>query len=455
MRLLIQEHKELQLEGYNNDWLSTFTPRLFKLDRNKKIFPFEILKSESFYILQSGYFIGADWLIPGESFIQIEPKLNTGFQTHFADTLEATSEEILTPNVSESALIEVDYLKMLLTVYSGIIDDTYLQDLVFIAWEDEPLVLEQKQDALTPFLVVQFLQLLKKIVKKGLKKSYYRVEEQVQNRIKGRIQVSRHLRENVFKNRFQTVACTYETFGIDSAENRFLKKVFHYVKTYVQTHFTLFGKHVSAIQHLIDYCDPAFLEVSDDVTTYQLKNLKTNAFFKEYKQVLKIGDFILKKFSYNFSKVSESKMETPPFWIDMPRLFELYVYHNLLVHNFEDKKQIKYQFSTYGNSLDFLISHPNYPIVIDTKYKLKYAASHIHEDIRQVAGYARLNKVRKEVGLDLEDTTIPCLIIYPDQNGVNLQSDKLLIQELISDERAIESYYKVYKLGVQLPLVEV
>lgn len=49
-------------------------------------------------------------------------------------------------------------------------------------------------------------------------------------------------------------------------------------------------------------------------------------------------------------------------------------------------------------------------MVMDTKYKLHYKLGHIHEDIRQVSGYARLKKVREKLDIN-DDRNISCLII--------------------------------------------
>lgn len=136
----------------------------------------------------------------------------------------------------------------------------------------------------------------------------------------------------------------------------------------------------------------------------------------------------------------------------MPRLFELYVYHQLLKANPEGKGNLHYQFSTYGNALDLLIAAEKESIVVDMKYKLHYKHGHIHGDIRQVSGYARLNKVRKECKIT-DDRNINCLIIYPKVDDADLVDYSLenIGESLIGNE--ITPYYKVYKLGVALPML--
>ena len=187
-----------------------------------------------------------------------------------------------------------------------------------------------------------------------------------------------------------------------------------------------------------------------------LFSFTNNPFFKEYKKALKIGNYILKQFAYNISATSANEIETPPFWIDMPRLFELYFYQKLLKANNYDRGKIQYQFSTFGNSLDFLISDGENSIVIDTKYKLHYKQGHIHSDIRQVSGYARLRKVRNELKLDVEnDTHVDCLIIYPDLNADKdfIYSTNNISAEIKKEENKIKAYHKVYKLGIKLPVI--
>ena len=205
---------------------------------------------------------------------------------------------------------------------------------------------------------------------------------------------------------------------------------------------------------MINFIRPAFEHISSELNIQEIKHLKHNPFFKEYKEAIKIGQQILKRFSYNITKTTAEKIATPPFWMDMPKLFELYVYAILLENNpILSHKHFNYQFSTHGNALDFLICAEDKKIVVDTKYKLKYNYGQIHEDIRQVAGYARLNKVRKKVGFENSNEEIPCLIIYPlpsdnDENPVDLK-----LSNLLNEVNKIDAYHNVYKVGIPLPLL--
>jgi hypothetical protein len=58
---------------------------------------------------------------------------------------------------------------MLMQIMSHPEVSKHTNNLLLIDWEDKEIEITQKQDLLTPFLVVQFLHLLKEITRKGLK----------------------------------------------------------------------------------------------------------------------------------------------------------------------------------------------------------------------------------------------------------------------------------------------
>ena len=131
----------------------------------------------------------------------------------------------------------------------------------------------------------------------------------------------------------------------------------------------------------------------------------------------------------------------PPFWIDMSRLFELYVLGKLK-DRFRDG--VKYQFTRRWNELDYLINTTDYKLIVDAKYKLKYGHTYIIDDIRQVSGYARLKAVSEELG-KADSEVIDCLIIYPHQS-----SSYELPMDLLSVP--INGFNRFFKVGIRLPI---
>jgi 5-methylcytosine-specific restriction enzyme subunit McrC len=426
-------------------------PRTFT-DKKRRETPCYILhRSERRIEVEANYYVGIDWVVPFKKFIHVSPKINTQwincFQ-HITDDTDVGESRLNTEDGTTeipNSLREVNYLQMLLEAGSNEIVAAYMDKLVFIDWEKPRIEIEQKDDKLTPFLVVQFLNLLKKIVRKGLKQSYYKVQSSLRGKVKGKILISHNVKRNVYRYRPTETICEYQEFGTDCEENRFLKKVLRFTADYISNNKGLFMGSDISLQHIVRYCSPAFEKISDETNIDNLKQIKINAFFKEYQHAIQIGKHILKRLAYNISAIAEKKVLTPPFWIDMPRLFELYVYQRLL-HAFPN--HVYYHFSTYGNELDFLITAVGYEMVIDAKYKLHYSKSHIHNDIRQISGYARLKKVYSELKID-NDQIIDCLIIYPNLHPET--SQRISLDSIKTEANCIKAYRNVYKLGINLP----
>ena len=435
MKIPLLEHKPYSIKKEGEalkifEAIPQICPYILKKDRQgNPIYPFDIKRTnEGEVCLQAGYYIGALWLVKHHKFVYIEPKMN---KKQIAEGSPIQEEE----------WAEIDYLKMLLSI--TVLDPKDTRDLIKIYWDEPPITIEQQKDTLTPFLMVQFLLLLKRIVRKGLKKSYYTVEENLNSRIKGKIQLGKHLKQNVFKNKLTAHVCRYQEFGMDSLENRFLKKVLQFIISFKNTHPNYFAGNDKSIRELITYCSPHFELISEEINIENLKKLTTNTFFKEYEEAIRIGKHILKRFSYNITETTQQKVAIPPFWIDMPKLFELYVYKKLQKQF--GREAVTYHLTADYTELDFLLNTPEYKMVIDAKYKPIYEDSRVIDDIRQVSGYARLTDVYEKLGLKDSNELIDCLIIYP-----SLEENKDLN---IENKKEISEYRNIYKQSISIPLI--
>ena len=382
------------------------------------------------YKFQTSYFIGVDWIIENKLSVCVQPKQN-------------------------NELYEVNYMKMLLDALQESENLKHLDDLVHIDFHKPYILIEQKKDRLSPFLIAQFLHLLKIIVQKGLKKSYYMVTDNINSRVKGKILIGRNVKENVAKGKLITTICQYQEFGVNCDENKILKKAYQFSRRVIQQYGK--GFETQSLLQLINYIHPAFENVSDDIEITKIKRFKSNALFKEYDQALKLALLILKRFSYNITKTEQQFIMTPPFWIDMSKLFELYVYKKL--RNIFSADEVIYHMKAKYQELDFVLkSHDKDCLfVIDTKYKPKYNEHNINiEDIRQVCGYARLEKVYREMSISDRDMNINCLIIYSHQDcDDSFQLEHFLYNET-NDNRKIRKengYVNFYKLGIRLPQI--
>ena len=227
---------------------------------------------------------------------------------------------------------------------------------------------------------------------------------------------------------------------MNSIENRLLKKALVFIKRYLPNY-----SQAKSIQNTFNFIYPAFDTVSDVVASREIKRKAAPTFYKEYNHAIRLAKLILNKFGYKLSNVGQQLLHTPPFWIDMSKLFELYVL-GLLKDRFQ--QQVHYQFKVgRGNELDYILDSADYQLVIDAKYKSIYEQGLLHEDMRQVSGYARLTKVHEHFGIAYPES-LNCLIIYPDQQ--HGETD-LMTCDLLA--HPISGYQGIYKLAVKLPII--
>ncbi len=394
--------------------------------RNEKIDCFRIYSDndKKEHAISNSYFIGVDWIIENKKAIYIEPKLNEGSE-------------------------QTNYLKMLFSALKHPVVSNHIEDLFEIRWEASPIKISQTQDLLTPLLIVQFLKIVQHIVRKGLKKSYYKVEHNLYGKVKGKINVAQTVKKNVFKNKPLNTYCSYDEFGLNGLENRLLKKALVFIQRYLPTLKNLNAEAYTT--NVFNYINPAFEFVSEEVNLHEVKHTKTNIFYKEYAEAIRLAKLVLQRFGYNISNADKkSEISTPPFWIDMSMLFELFVlgqlkemYGNEILYGSKEAK------AKYGLP-DFLLTKSNEKTIIDTKYKPIYLEDKYDIDnIRQLSGYARDKGVLTKLGFTANEeqniVVVKCLIIYPDQNAKECLWD--------NEETEIEGFVKFNKRPIKLPLI--
>ena len=93
------------------------------------------------------YFVGIDWVEQGKVAVQVNPKINDGF--------------------------EVDYVRMLNDALSETANYDHLQHLVTIHFNKHSIKVHQQRDVLSVFLVTEYINILQMRVRKGLKMSFY------------------------------------------------------------------------------------------------------------------------------------------------------------------------------------------------------------------------------------------------------------------------------------------
>ena len=368
--------------------------------------------------IETSYYIGLNYIPELDKRILIEPKINT-------------KEE------------EIDVLNMLFEALTESENFAYIENLYEIDFKSPLINIHQKNDQLTPFLIIQFIQILQKLVKKGLKKSYYKVEKNLTSRIKGKVLINKQIKTNIAKNKFLDTQCAYEEFGFNISENQFLKYVLSFIKNHLNNYQSDF---LNNLKDNINFIASAFNNV-DTAKFSSIKSKETNPLYAEYNQLFEIGNIILKLEGFINYNHSVEERNIPPYWIDMSQLFELYVYKKLR-EIFPGKNEVIYHRKfAGGKETDIIINSNNYKAVIDCKYKPRYhEVDPSLEDKRQIAGYCRLKSVYKILKKPY-DEVVTGLIIYNNQRA----SETIQLSNLNSSP--INEYIDMYKLGIALPII--
>lgn len=363
------------------------------------------------------YYIGIDWLKENDSYIVVKPKIT-----------------------------DLDYLRMFMSCLQHSDIYNYLKDIYHIDFTRSAITLDTEDWELTPFLIVHYLFLLEKITKQGLKKNYICKEENLNGKIKGKILFSKQLKKNILSKREDRSFCRYQDYSVDCPENKILKKALVFIKDYSYSFEKKYPELSLKKSRLLAHFD----QISDDITTNEIKQIKLNPIYKDYFEAIRIAKLILQRFGYSYSNINKTKEnQLPPFWIDMSRLFELFVYIKLK----DAYPQVKMDYQAHGKYgfVDFL--DRSNKIIIDTKYKLCYAKEqYVGDDIRQLSGYARDIGILKKLGYKSEEeqntTVVGCVIIAPDK----ISNDHFVGRELINADNRITQFAKFYWSGIRLPL---
>lgn len=374
--------------------------------------------------MKASYFIGADWLNEREGLsVVVHPK---------------------------KEMAEVDYFKMFMTCLENDLSTDYFSLIYGMDCERRYINCTELQDQITPLLLIHYLTVLKRLTKRGLRKDYMLQEENLQCKVKGRVLAGENLRMNVIGRRLDRCYCSFHEYTVDSQENRLLKKALLFTSRFIRK----LNSHDSYVKlsSLTNSLMTQFENVGDEIEIYQIKRVATNRLFKDYNEAVILAKQILKRFGYSIEKVNRKESGTPVFWIDMSRLYEVYVYGLL---NEAYGKQILFQIPGYHQcAADFIKLDEK--LIIDTKYKPRYEKGNagIIEDIRQVSGYARDEKIISHMnGTGDKMEVYPCLIIYPEKQDPNdveitrFNHEEILLQQA----RKINGFQNFYKLGVRLP----
>ena len=325
----------------------------------------------------------------------------------------------------------------------------YFSSCYDINWEKEIYASTELYNILTPLLVMQYLNILDKLVGKGLKRDYITIEDNLHSKIRGKLRPIANWRKNEIKKKEDYFYCQYQVFSANIPVNRLLKKALD-ISILLLGNVRSRSRNMTGLAFLSSKMKliEAFKNIDSNVRLESIRNYKFDKLNMYYSEAIKLAKCIIRH-QDNALTDGSGKKKVPLFWIDMSRLYEVYVLGILQTHY---PNNILFQVKgSYGTQCDYL--HIGEGIVLDAKYKLWYSSyngrrSHVDSmiaDIREISAYARderfLNLMNNNV------STPKCVIIHPDEETTNLGA---VLSDSVKNNK-VEGYRDFYRLSIDLP----
>jgi len=378
--------------------------------------------------LEAYYYIGYRWLDSKEkSYIRISPKTHTNI--HKKD-------------------IKADYLTMFLTCLSDPIVSQKLDETYKIFFNEKWIKIEQEEnDEITPLLILHFLKVVQKISQKGLKKGYVKITENLTSKIKGKILINQTIRKNHLKNRFDRTVCTHQIYTMNCLENQIIKTALKQCSRHLKI-----DANNDLIKLLKQNLNTFELIDTKEVFNNDFSTIKHSAFYKDYKDALMLAQMIFKQLGFTLDgQCSGKKYKIPPYYIDMPELFERYVEVQLR-KEYNDNLLPGYSYK-FGNSYEWKL-RPDFIIkngqkIIDAKYKywiLDNKSDSRKDDYQQLSLYGRSKQIRDKIGLGRGNDIAELIFIFPKYNE-NGDAGK------IGDKEADTHFINIFDQAIQIPFL--
>lgn len=409
--IVIQEHEQLSIE--QNDRYERLS--LVRWDKPMNNSPWGYYAS---------YMIGAEWIDDKEALVVTTKK----------------------------GMEKIDFLTMFMTCFTSDLSVEAFSEIYNIDCEAPTIHAPSLKGVLSPLIVLHFLGVVSRI--RSLKKGYVHYRENLK-KVKGHIQVMKNERKNIAVKRFDRVFCDYDEYTANIPENRLIKKALLFSK---QILMHIIEKHQSGTKAkiMLSRALAMFENVSEDVQTRDVRQIKGNKLFSEYNEAIRLAKLILQQYDYSIRKVSMEEENISPFTLDMSLLYEHYVY-GLLREAYG--KRISYQYKGETGYPDFLYCSSGFRAILDTKYIPKYEAALLDNYvIRQLSGYSRDLPILKKLGYkDIDEESpvpnVPCIIIYPkDGDDVKNPFKNSELKDLC--EKPLRKLARFYKICIPLPVME-
>lgn len=398
-------------------------------------------------VLKSHFYIGATWIITNKKAAVVLPKIDN-----------------------------IDYMKMFSYALQvkGNKEREYFSQCYGIDFDAPEIEVDSKLNIISPLIMYHYVSLLEDLVVHGLKKGYVIDESNLKAKVKGHILFAKHLSNNIIPKREDRNYCRFSEYTTDIPENRLLKKALLFVQSAIRyyTDFNNQGdKNFLPFSVRINKLLNHFNNVSGQASLSDVQKTSSNKLFSSYSEAIRLAKMILRHHDNEIAKGNNKteKHKVPPFWIDMPRLYEMYVYGKLLEMTKEydslKNEEVIFQCEGYqGTAADFVFARNG--IILDAKYKPQYDEGNrgLIQDVREMSGYARDKKILSRMD-NKHKEPIKAVILYPrnmmeeDDDIFNKSGDVEEINKtnqeldfLTCNAKKITSYKEFYKMPIDIPL---
>ena len=417
-----KENEIIAIDEKLNSSIPNFKKVILAKEESPDILGLHFEKKNDELVLKSSYFIGYVWLERKKSYISITPKKTKDGRV-------------------------ADFVKMFSDCINNSYVATHLGDTYKIFTQQPKIEIDKNNDIITPFIIINFINILHKITKQGLKKGYIRETKNLSSKIKGRIFINQTIKSNHFKSKLEKTVCDYQKYTINCIENQILKTALIQSLKYLAfiDNEQLVSK-IKSILHSFKLVD------TKEVFAKDFTKIKLSSIFFDYKEALNLAKLIFNQLGYSLqTKRQEEKIKVPPFYINMPELFERYVeillrktYSTNVIPGYSNTSRDKNSY-LWGLRPDFIIKEQN--IIVDAKYKYWFinpASENLKDDLQQLSLYGRIEKLKKDIGTEKNNEPV-ILFVYPTTGKNNEKEIKIENSELIED------LTNIYKMGIEIP----
>lgn len=298
------------------------------------------------------HYSGAVWLLhEADTILVVAPKIHD---------LDAVAMFI---DIAASPLYSKDVFK-----------DVLNTDSVFGCKPEQPVIEGVDLPDVTLLQVSVFLANLSHFCKRNLRHQFFTTRQNLVGKVKGRIMVGDNVRHNTARGRADRVVCQYAHLTMDTLANRILKAALSRCYRYISQY--------SKNQQLIIWarqCEAALASVSlENISDNDFRSIHYTGLMKPYRKMHRLARMILKRLRTDArGNVEEHPSSTVPFYLNMWRLFELYVGAQLekdTKYSFRAQDTLWFSFLSGNAKVGSIGVRPDYycetnGIVVDAKYK--------------------------------------------------------------------------------------